>query len=727
MRGAMMAFAIVGLLAVPLWAGDEVVAEAKRHVNESSLTPADSIAGVVEKSLADVTTERELFTIIQERFGLKEETARRIGIAALNNLIADGGTAGRNDEEREEIVGSLDRDYAAALRSDPSSEAVAREYLVLIADEDNRYPDAAKRIRDVLRGLTSDRRGFVALQVMSDSRIRHADSELFEAAAEAQGLDPLALAIAGDEIIGNSNAEIFERAAEGWLAQKESESAAVASARAIHAFANRGSLPDVLRVYCRLPADAKAILATAPAAEATVRSRGIERHIGTRDVRLTLTAAFILAGDPRAALPFLPAPLPEKDDSSGMAKVENDNNAAVKAVLLAAIDSPGGDAFDLVTGYLRHVNDKTTVLVDEVFDRVATRAGYWAASKWRLETARRDEERVRMMDEKLLPKSVAVLVPLPPVSTEGAISDSVARLLKPSLLVPFVEQSVDDRDRLSSSDHPGVPRVRDGTFPDIDVLRMEARGDEIGAIGASQDVDPLGEASPGGYWIVRSRDGGKTWSEPLYTGLRAGQPYEIVIGSTLPMISDDGVRVEVVVNDLDKRSRDGIALDLKWRDLERDSDHDGLTDLLEERILTDPNAADSDGDGIPDGADPLPQVPFRRSSGDATDVAATVLDAYYSDAENPGPSRRTIFVAGAPADFAGLMPRFRIIVLSEEDLAAASKKFGSTLATHISPIIIDYSGTRAWVQIDDEWRGATFLLEKKDGIWIAEKVDAWVS
>ena len=45
----------------------------------------------------------------------------------------------------------------------------------------------------------------------------------------------------------------------------------------------------------------------------------------------------------------------------------------------------------------------------------------------------------------------------------------------------------------------------------------------------------------------------------------------------------------------------------------------------------------------------------------------------------------------------------------------------------ISPIIIDYSGTRAWGQIDDEWRGATFLLEKKDGVWIAEKIDSWVS
>ncbi|MGA8810050.1 MAG: hypothetical protein WB973_19435 [Thermoanaerobaculia bacterium] len=38
-------------------------------------------------------------------------------------------------------------------------------------------------------------------------------------------------------------------------------------------------------------------------------------------------------------------------------------------------------------------------------------------------------------------------------------------------------------------------------------------------------------------------DRGATWNPPLYTGLRVMQPYEVVIGSTLPMLRDDGVQL----------------------------------------------------------------------------------------------------------------------------------------------------------------------------------------
>ena len=130
----------------------------------------------------------------------------------------------------------------------------------------------------MLRGLPSDQRGLVALQVMSDFRVRHGDAALFEAVTESYGLDPLALAIAGDEWNSSANAELFDRATSLWLAQKDVESASAAAARAIYAYASRRSLVDVLRVYRSLPAEGKAIVSSAPAAEATVHSRGVERR-----------------------------------------------------------------------------------------------------------------------------------------------------------------------------------------------------------------------------------------------------------------------------------------------------------------------------------------------------------------------------------------------------------------------------------------------------------------
>jgi hypothetical protein len=715
---ATMTLGLAVLLAVPLLAGDaafdELVIEAKDHVHDYSLTPPDSIGGVIENALP-ARSAGELFAVVRERFGLKEETARLITIAVLRNLVTEGGGNAETVEEREEIMRTLDRDYGAALRSDPSNAAVVREYLALLADGDNLFSDAGKRVRDVLRGLPRDQRGLVALQVMSDFRVRHGDAVLFEAVTDSYGLDPLALAIAGDELTSSGNAELFDRSTTLWLAQKDVESASVAASRAIYAYANRRSLADVLRIYRSLPAEGRAIVSSAPAAEATVRSRGVERRIGTRDIRFTLAAAFILGGDARAALPLLTASQPKKDDA--------ESTAAMTAVLLAAIDWPGGDAFDLITNYLQHVDGRTTALVDEVFDRVATRAGYAAASKWRLDTVTRADVQLADTERLTLPSAAAALLPALTAVREETISPGVARLLNRAPLLPFVECIVDDNAR--SADHVGLFNF--GFPPSLDVLRTETRGDEIVALGSSQDIDPAGDFSAGGYWIVRSTDRGATWNRPLYTGLRVMQPYEIVIGSTLPMLRDDGVRIEVTMTGSDGRIKEGITVDLKWRDLERDSDHDGLTDLMEERILTDPNSADTDGDGLPDGVDPLPQVAFRQSAGDATAIIAAVLGSYYGSniAENAARldiGGRTIFLAGDPADFAGLSSRLRIIVVSDAEIDAASKKFGPTLATHMSPVIIDQTGTRAWVQLNDEGNGATYLLKKEDGVWTAELV-----
>src|SRR3954454_15260966 len=188
MRVTTTMLALTVLLAVPLLAGDaavdELVIEAKDHVHDYSLTPADSIGGVIEKALSGVSTAQQLDAIVRERFGLKGETARLITIATLRHLIADGA-GGETQEEAGKIVADLDRDYANALRSDPANGAVAREYLALLADVDNFLPDAPSRIREVLRGLPRDRRGLVALEVMSDPRVRPGHTALFDAVMDS--------------------------------------------------------------------------------------------------------------------------------------------------------------------------------------------------------------------------------------------------------------------------------------------------------------------------------------------------------------------------------------------------------------------------------------------------------------------------------------------------------------------------------------------------------------
>ena len=120
---ATMTLGLAVLLAVPLLAGDaafdELVAEAKDHVHDYSLTPKDSIGGVIEDALP-AGSAGELFAIVRDRFGLKEETARLITIAVLRNLVADGAANAETVEEREEIL----RDARSRVRRGAAQRSV---------------------------------------------------------------------------------------------------------------------------------------------------------------------------------------------------------------------------------------------------------------------------------------------------------------------------------------------------------------------------------------------------------------------------------------------------------------------------------------------------------------------------------------------------------------------------------------------------------------------------
>src|SRR6185436_8215688 len=119
------------------------------------------------------------------------------------------------------------------------------------------------------------------------------------------------------------------------------------------------------------------------------------------------------------------------------------------------------------------------------------------------------------------------------------------------------------------------------------------------------------------------------------------QPYVVRSYSHLPLAAGDRLHIEVDIRELDetkivfppigrtfKRERSGLYLDIAWSDLEKDTDVDGLTDLAEERLMTDPFAPDTDSDGLPDAIDPLPQIPaVSRPSPTAGPLAAVLNTA----------------------------------------------------------------------------------------------------
>lgn len=275
----------------------------------------------------------------------------------------------------------------------------------------------------------------------------------------------------------------------------------------------------------------------------------------------------------------------------------------------------------------------------------------------------------------------------------------------------------------------------------LPVIRVDRQGSRVVALGTSYDYDPVAPSltSWGAYWVFRSHDGGVSWDPPLYTGLRTLIPYVAVPVSHMPMIGRTGLRLEVKVREGDpdsiffpggfgsyKRKEDGLFVELPWELLERDSDGDGLTDLAEERLLTDPHEADTDRDGLDDREDPLPHVVHS----DATDPRAALMRAILEESDG-GPlatdNETTVFVVAPRAYFRGTQPVRRTIVLSPEEHVASVTKFGSFFPTHIEPIMINRDGNLAFATWSAGWNGGSGIFEKVGTEWMTIGGWSWIS
>ncbi|MGL6159733.1 hypothetical protein [Microbulbifer sp.] len=299
-------------------------------------------------------------------------------------------------------------------------------------------------------------------------------------------------------------------------------------------------------------------------------------------------------------------------------------------------------------------------------------------------------------------------------------------------------------------------------LPEYSIVRSEERNGEVVVIYSSQDLDSVGEVSSGGYWILHSTNGGLDWGGPYYTGLQLYAPYVVLPESDLSLFGDGMLKIEVERRELDKSSitfppvglrakniQKNLYITIKWQDLKRDSDGDGLTDFAEYKLLLDPGNPDSDGDSIDDGHDALPNVPFARSSERSPLMAAILKETLGFEraaiitglgngtGDLPGFLRQddfvtlgnqnTLFVLGDKKDFSGLNPPSRMMVFSADEYNQMGDRMGILYPVSFSPLFVNKSGDKAVVQWSASWTGGKLILHKKGDKWIAETVSQWVT
>ena len=275
------------------------------------------------------------------------------------------------------------------------------------------------------------------------------------------------------------------------------------------------------------------------------------------------------------------------------------------------------------------------------------------------------------------------------------------------------------------------------------MLFRSTTGERWAAISISAELDPTGEVGQGGYWLHVSHDRGATWDRPLYLGLQQFQPYVVPATSRLPMLKGSLLQLEVQVRELDpesisfppvalssKREADDLYIERSLDDLARDSDRDGLTDLLEDKLRTDPHSADTDGDGLDDASDSLPGISLQGPPPADADVIARVFehilgyeagaiqlgvaagrhteDLFANMLGSPAKSARGVTFLLADKDMlTGLLLPSPIIVLDAADLAYLNARFGIHYPVQFPSPWFNRARTKAVVQWSAGWTGGT--------------------
>lgn len=250
-------------------------------------------------------------------------------------------------------------------------------------------------------------------------------------------------------------------------------------------------------------------------------------------------------------------------------------------------------------------------------------------------------------------------------------------------------------------------------------------------------------------WIAYSTDKGKTWSY-YYTGVVQERPLYVKWYSKYPLINSNGdmqieaclmrkasdpelygyVRYELV--------QDGLLLTIDLETLAKDSDGDGLTDIMETRLRTDLNNPDTDGDGITDNLDMNPRFNLPRT--EKTLIYEAVLNEdprahHFWDedeceiipfSEVPAPhyvtdTTRTILIVTDDPEFLACQPtKERVVFLTEDEFESTKDKFlGERSNISFSPLFKVDNVADAYVFDVGGWFWSNdYVAEKKKDGWL---------
>ncbi len=201
-------------------------------------------------------------------------------------------------------------------------------------------------------------------------------------------------------------------------------------------------------------------------------------------------------------------------------------------------------------------------------------------------------------------KTLEEFTPFESIYSFSPLQDSISNIISPAT-------SIDDIPRVNGIFIGSIIKV-DTTDSDGYILYKDAEYDETRLFNI-------------GYWIAIKNEQG--WNK-YYTGLSANTPLQLKWNSRLDLIKDKNtLQIESCLLRLlkphgDMESgpgpkyeliKDGLVTEFLLDSLVKDSDKDGLTDIVERKMMLNPKSTDTDQDGINDYLDLNPRFKSKDS------------------------------------------------------------------------------------------------------------------
>ncbi len=305
-------------------------------------------------------------------------------------------------------------------------------------------------------------------------------------------------------------------------------------------------------------------------------------------------------------------------------------------------------------------------------------------------------------------------------------------------------------------DAPSAVTPLESGIRELRVVHAASGAGGDAALGLSPRVHPMGEVGTGGWWLVLRPKGAAAWGAPLWLGVADRAPYATGDDVRIVDITPTTVTLRMLYAPLDVDSITHPPVRLKTREpprrvrvvvdlarLTADQDGDGLTDVLEHKLLTRPDHADTDGDGQPDGVDPLPLQAQAATSDAQAAMVQAVLDHLKARPVTavvepvrgvaPGGIQRPLAAAvlflSAPAPLVlRAPPHGQAVVLPTPLLEPYRAMFGSTAPLTLGPILMRADGQEAFLSYNGGFYWGTLRVTRQvDGTWVATRVSHIVS